>query len=342
VLVIVAVPVNALKIGVSYYLLSNGYGVLTVALVLVACFVTTFILEFLVLCRYMTWHGVSLDLGFCRALLGRAWRFFAINWLDALSSTVNTVLLSWFVGEVAVGIFSAAWQLLVPVTLALQAVHNSLFPTLCRRANSDRRQLQRLILLMLEVLAFIAVPGCVLMYFCAEPIISLIYGHRDFSGSIAIMRIILPVVILQAVSNTFSLVLYSHHREHITLRITATNLVFNVVFGIMLVKSFGLTGAAIAAVLTALLNVSLQLWSARGLLADGSDRKVSWGTSLLGQILAAGCTMACAMALLSRMNVIAASILTSCLYVMVLALLVTGACRRSLGIRERFLVPLKD
>jgi hypothetical protein len=78
------------------------------------------------------------------------------------------------------------------------------------------------------------------------------------------------------------------------------------------------------------------------LLADESGRKLSWSTSLLGQIAAAGCIMACALALSYRLNVIVASILTSCLYVIVLGLLVTGACRRSVGIRERFLVPLKD
>ena len=52
--------------------------------------------------------------------------------------------------------------------------------------------------------------------------------------------------------------------------------------------------------------------------------------------------MAVALALANEMHFIVASILTSLLYLVVLAGFVYIACRGSIGLRERFLVPLKE
>lgn len=341
-IVLVAIPVNAAKIGISYYLLSIGQDVQSVAFVFLGCHCATLLFEWLVLSRHIRLRDASIDLRFCGEMLRRTWRFLGIDSLIAVWGSINTVLLSWFAGEAAVGLFVAAWQLLVPVWLALQAVDNSLFPMMCRRAEGSRQRFRQLTVLLLEVLTIVAVPGCVLLYFGAGPIISTVYGSKDFTSSVLVLRIMLPILLLHAAANTFGQVLYSHRREHVTLRIVAFDVLFNLICGIALIYTFGLVGAAVTALLTWTVNGLLHFAATREQLADESGQRMSWRTTLIVPVVVAGCIMAGAFALSGQLNFIVASVLTSVLYLIVLAVFVYAACRGSLGIRERFLVPLRE
>lgn len=338
----VALPVNLLKVGAAYYLLSTGHGVRSIALVLLGCQFLTMLVEWPIVMGPIHWRELAVSFQFCRGLVERTWRFLGIDSLSALWGSINTVLLSWFVGETAVGLFGAAYQLLVPVSLTLQAIDVSLFPMMCRRADDNRRRVQQLTILMLEVLAFLAVPGCILLYFNAGYIISLVYGHEDFASSVLVLRIMLPMLLMQAVVNTLGQLLYSHRREHVTLRIVAINVAFNTIIGTILIYSFGLVGAAVTVLLTWTLNALLHFLATRETLSDETGKMLAWNTTLIAQVVAAGAIMAVALALANEMHFIVASILTSLLYLVVLAGFVYIACRGSIGLRERFLVPLKE
>jgi hypothetical protein len=63
---------------------------------------------------------------------------------------------------------------------------------------------------------------------------------------------------------------------------------------------------------------------------------------LISQVIAAGVVMAISLALLARVNFIVASIVTSFLYLVVMAALVLTMCGGPIGIRDRFLVALKE
>jgi O-antigen/teichoic acid export membrane protein len=341
-IVFVAIPINALKVGISYWLLAAGYDVRSVTLVFLGCQVAALLLEWALLFQHIGPRNLRFDVSFCRIILARSWRFLGIDSLVAVWTSINAVLLSWFAGEAAVGVYAAAWQLLVPIALVLQAFDNSLFPIMCRRAEVSARRVQQLAVLMLELLAFVAVPGCILLYFGAGTIISTVYSHKDFASSVLVLRITLPVIITQAIANTFGQVLYSQRQEHATLRIVAFDVAFNLICGTALVFTFGLNGAAITALLTYTLNAYLHFAAARNRLRDETGMALPWNATLISQVVAAGCIMAGGLALLTRVNFFVASILTSVLYLIVLAAFVFVACRGTLGIRERFLVPLRD
>jgi O-antigen/teichoic acid export membrane protein len=341
-IVLVAVPVNVAKVGLAYYLLRTGHGVDSLALVFLACHTATLLLVWPVVFRHIHWRDAKIELSFCRDLLRRTSKFLGIDSLLAVWASTNTVLLSWFAGETAVGVFAAAWQLLIPVSMTFQAIVQGLFPIMCRRANENRQRFRELTVLLFEILAIIAVPGCILLYFGAGAIISLVYGNKDFASSVLVMRIMLPVLLLQAVALTFGHVLFSQRQEHVTLRIVAIDTAFNALCGIVLIYYFGLLGAAVTVLLTWIINTYLHAMATREWLLDENGSGLLWHTTLLGKVLTAGCIMAGALALSTSFNFIATSLITSLLYVVVLAVLVLAACGGPLGLRERFLMPLRE
>lgn len=341
-ILLIYIPINAFKVGATYYLLSTGYGVQSVVLLTLGCFFATLLLEWPIVFHHLRWHHVAINTRFCRALLNRTWRFLGIDSLVSLWGSVNPILLSWISGEVAVGLFNAAWQLLVPVRMMLQAIVSSLYPVMCRRAAESRERFQRLTILILEILIVIAVPSCVLLYFGAAPLIQAVYSNRDFANSAILLRIMQPVLILHAVTGTFGMVLFSQRRERRTLRIVTIVVAFNMVSGILLIYAYGVIGAAISYVLTYLLSACLHYAAARDCLTDNTGVHLPWSKTLIGNIVAAGCIMAAALGMSEHLNFIVATVLTSLVYVVVLAVLVYAACRGSLGLRERFLAPLGE
>ncbi|MEX2315989.1 MAG: oligosaccharide flippase family protein [Pirellulales bacterium] len=342
VMMLVAIPVNLLRVGGCYGLLAAGHGVQSVAVLLLGCHLVTLLLEWLLLLRYVPLRDVSIDLAFCRDLLRGTWRFLGIDSLIALWGCINTVLLSWFSGEAAVGLFGAAWQLLIPVRMTLQAIVSSLFPIMCRRAEESRVRLQQITALTLEILAFITVPSCILLYFAAGPIISVIYGDQGFASSVLVLRIMVPVLLLQAVTSTLGQVLYSQRREHVTLRIVAIDVVFNLLVGIPLIYAFGLMGAAVSILLAWALNGLLHVLATRDCLAVDVGDRGRWKATLIWPVVAAGSAMAIAQAASKDLNVLVMSLVASSVYVVVLAAFVYAACRGTLGFRERFLLPLRE
>lgn len=337
-----AVPVNLLKVALAFYLLHRGYSVYSIAILLFVCHALLFVIQTLVLMRSLRGPFTGVDVGFCRSILRSAWRFFGIDAIVAIMGSVNVVLLSWFAGEAEVGIFVAAVQLLMPPGIALQAIVNSLFPIMCRRAAACRESSRQLIHVMFEALMFVAIPGSVLLWFCAQPLIELVYSRDGFESSTLIIRIAIPTLVLSTLTRLLGQLLMSNQREGINLRIVAIDLTFNMVIGLILIPWFGVVGAAITLVLTSFVNFTLHYLSSRELLAASEksaigDRFVLLCCTSLASILMAATLHFSSresfwwLVLVGSLAFITSFILFACLFI-----------REMKAYRRRFLTPLSE
>ena len=341
-LAFVAIPVNVFRVGAAFYLLRRGGSVIDIACVLLACQTAAMLLEAGILLRELPIADIRVAKAQCADLLRRTWRFLGIDSLGAVLACISTVLLSWFSSEVAVGLFGAAWQLLMPARLVLLAIINSMFPMMCRRAEENAARLQQFTVMMTEIVILIAAPASILLFFNAEQVITLLYAHKDFSGAAPILKIILPVLLLQAMAGTLGQLLYSQHREHVTLQIVAIDVVLNIVIGVPLIYAYGLTGAALSVLAVNVLNTWMHYWATRHVFANQSGRTSPWRTSLIWYIVAACVAMVAVELAAGTVNFIVGCALAGLLYLAVLAGLIFWACRGTDGLRERFLFPLQE
>ncbi len=338
----VAIPINICRVGVSYYVLRRGGTVIDIAYVLLACQMAAMICEAVILLREVPLRDICFTWTECASLLRRTWKFLGIDSLGAVLACTSTVLLSWYSSEVAVGLFGAAWQLLMPVRLVLLAIINSMFPMMCRRADENNERLQQFTVMMIEVVLLIAAPSSILLYFNAEQVISFLYAHKDFSNAAPVLRIILPALLLQAIAGTFGQVVYSKHREHVTLQIVAIDVALNIVIGVPLIYGYGLTGAAVSVVVVNVLNTLLHFWAIRHVFAMEPGHTSPWRSSLVLYIIAACGAMAATESVSGEVNFIVACIVAVLLYAAVLVGLMFWRCRGANGLRERFLFPLQE
>jgi O-antigen/teichoic acid export membrane protein len=141
----VTVPMNAVKLGGAAVLLATGGGDMRLlALLLTACQWGTAVVEWLLAARYVAVPQLRPDLAVARRLARSSTPFLGIDCLSAVAASANIVILSKLLDERAVGLYSMAAQLLVPLDLLTRNVLLAAFPMMCaRREASDGQGLER-------------------------------------------------------------------------------------------------------------------------------------------------------------------------------------------------------
>lgn len=253
------VPINIAKVIGAVLLLRTGFGVISIALLLVGCRVGILLIESALffwrasLFR-STFVPARVDVRFIKRLLFKSSTFLGVDGIIAVWTSVNTVLLSKFFGEVEAGLYAAAHQLLQPALLVYQSAVGSVFPAMCKRVVQVDQDLTPLIRWIIDLLMLVGLPVAIALYFMADTGLALLYGDPSFVAAAGVVRLLVVVLLLRAITNAFGHALWAESREATTLRIVAVNLGVNLVIGFLLIPQFGLLGAGWTSLITWLVN----------------------------------------------------------------------------------------
>lgn len=252
----VHVPVTLLKVAGVLVALERGEPVRTIAgIILVSHLVTA-----LLACTVMYWRAPAAPLSRVVPQVFRLARsglpFLGINLTAALRSNAGTVLVSGFLGEVAVGLFNAAMQLTVPVRLVYENLVTSFFPTMVRRFEAGAGSLRLLTGRLIGGIGALTLPLIVIVFLLAEPILLLIYGEQAFAGAATVVMITIWVPLLDTVKGVLGQALWAARYERVAFRVGVVNLVVAILAGFALISTLGLLGAAISVAVVAIVNVA--------------------------------------------------------------------------------------
>ena len=277
------VPVSIGKVVLAYVLLQRGGGLWAIAWVLAASPFAVLAIQSLLVRRCTAGRKLTVDLGFARRLAQKSCTFFGIESLIAIGASLNIVLVSKLIDVAAVAAFNAASQLLVPLAIFSQGLATCVFPLLCRKFDSLEHSetagpgsLQQVADRLIEVLLIVAVPGAVALFFLAGPVLTLVYGNRDFLQAAVLLRIMVLAVVLRALTSALGNVLLAGLKERVTLRIVAVNLLAGLVLGYGLIHQFGVLGAAVATILTRVVDFAQHYAPARRLVPQLAIGKLAW------------------------------------------------------------------
>jgi len=283
----VNVPVNIVKIGATFLLLSANRGLYTVILALLACLCTIAVAELWIVFRRFPVRSASLDSRFAWATARAASTFLGIDGTTAIMASLNIILLSKLVGETEVGLYSSAAQLLVPLLLVYQSLAQSIFPMMCRKIDPGYRSLKQIAEQAMELLMVLALPFVAGLYFIGDRVLALLYKNHAFVQAFPALRIITFVLIFQVFTSVLGQVLVASHREKLTLRIVIVDTLVNLLIGWPLISLFGLRGAAIGWFLTRMVDCIQHYLPAANLLSGIPVLRLVWKP-----VVAAGCMAA--------------------------------------------------
>jgi O-antigen/teichoic acid export membrane protein len=257
---LVNLPRNLLVIGATAWLLSSGYGLKSIGVLLL---VSNFLMlgaEWGIILRRISRPKYKPNLAAAAAMTRLSIPFMSFQSIIAISGSMTYVFLSIIVSETEVGLYNAATQVITPVALIYESIVIAGFPMLCQRFHTSLAALKRMADRLIELVASIALPATAGLLILGKKVLLLIYSNKEFARSGEILSIMAASLILSALSAVLGRVLLASLREKSLLRIIVIRFLISLICGLVLIKAFGLLGAAINFLLISVLDAGLHLF----------------------------------------------------------------------------------
>lgn len=250
------VPANIIQVSLAFLLLSLGYSLGYLMILLSASYVVKLGVEWWFLHSYITKPKLRIDLGFCLTMIRSTITFLGLDVVIAISASLSIILLSKLASETEVGLYNAASQLLMPLMIICLSIKTSTFPVICMKFDRVHQSVKQMFEHLIELVVVITFPFVVGLFFLADSALLLLYGDNKFLLASDVLRIRVWGLLLIAINYILGMTLLATMREKINLRISTINMLVNLVFGLILISQFGLIGAAITALLTIIVSFS--------------------------------------------------------------------------------------
>jgi len=264
-----AVLENALRVIFSLLALAQGFGLLALVWVFVACRFGRALFYFFYLHRLLAPAQPAgrfrFDRAFAKGMVSQA-RVFAMTMVCVtVYWKVDVSLLSKIRGMEEVGLYSAAYRFLMLALVVVDSFVNSLFPIISNyyRAGraapgADANPFELACKKGLQLLLVLTVPVALALSLLADPIIALIYGEK-FAAAAPVLRVLIWVVVPYAASQIFAYALVASNNQRYDLQVNAISMLANLVLNWMLITRFGYMGATWAALGAIFVYVALQV-----------------------------------------------------------------------------------
>jgi len=191
-------------------------------------------------------------------ILRAAWPFAVTNALGLLLTNMDILIISWMRSASDVGIYSAAIRIIQVLYLVPGILQLSTLPLISRLANHDNAKLRITLERTISILFLVAIPMTIGGVILGTGIMSLIFGPEFTPGSLA-FKILMVTMLVDFPGAIIGNAIFAYGHQKSLIITTAIAGVSNVVFDLLLIPHFGMTGSAVATLIAQTLS-NLYLW----------------------------------------------------------------------------------
>jgi len=163
---------------------------------------------------------------------------------------LDTILLSVFKGNEAVGFYQAVFKLIILPLMIPDVLNFTLLPVLSRLFVSEPLRAKKISLLMNKILVLFSVPITLILFLFPDQIINIIYGRDLYSQSIPVLRIFAFNIFVRFAFESFALILTTTDRQIVRMYTVIIATIINVILNLILIPKFSLIGAASVSLVT--------------------------------------------------------------------------------------------
>ena len=190
-------------------------------------------------------------------------RVFNLSWPVALSGIfaliytyTDSVMLGFWKLFDQVAYYNAAQKIIALSILPAGLIITAFLPTLARYSDTDKQRTQKIFDYQNIILLGIAIPLVVGGYILANGLIIKVYG-ANYQPAVLALRILLIMAGISYLSNSFGNILFIFNQQKKSFWAYFGGAILNIPLNALLIPRYGLYGAAIASVLTAILTCLL-------------------------------------------------------------------------------------
>ncbi len=252
------IPVHLLRMGSIWVLLELRYDLDMVLISNVALYVLGLALLVVVLARvlgkqvlsalHLTERGIRSVLRMSKAFLG-------IEVVYSIAGSSLFIVVSKLLGEDQLALYNAGTQLLSVASMITLNLVAAAYPVLCRAATVSPGSMRALTSILWQLMLSAVLPLVLTLIFFSPHLFRVLYGRDEFAAASVPLQVLAWALACQAVNGVFGRVLVANNGERAVMRSVLAYAVATVVLAPLLTYSYGLMGAACAAVGAKLVDV---------------------------------------------------------------------------------------
>jgi len=182
----------------------------------------------------------------------------AILVVFTIYNRIDTVILSIYSGQTAVGLYGAAYRILEVLILGAAYFANSILPLLSKYAQHDREKL-RIMFKKSYVILFLLGIGVAVCTFVFAPLGIAVVAGPEFAGSVTALRILSLALVIAYFNHINGYTLIALGKQWYSLIIAVVALTVNIVLNLMFIPIYSYNAAAFITFITEGLIVVLSL-----------------------------------------------------------------------------------
>jgi len=221
--------------GFAYIYLISGTGVLLYNLII------------------STWKFVKpkieIDLKFWKELLKEAWPFALSGLFITVYYWIDSVMLSYMVGDLVVGWYNAAYRIILVFLFIPVMVNMVIYPIMSKYYTTSNKSLKIICEKYFKIMLMIGIPLGVLTTVFAKEIVLTIFG-QDYHGTIIALKILIWGLVSIFANAPFVKLFESINRQSLVTKVTGFAMIMNIILNMLLIPKFSYIGASIATLIT--------------------------------------------------------------------------------------------
>jgi O-antigen/teichoic acid export membrane protein len=249
---IVAGILGIVRLGLSYWLLSQGAGIQAIVWITVGISFLNALINLLIIFSKFTKPAWTLSWNFIRESFSELLPFMGIGILRVLEFNIAVLMLSLISGERAVGIYSAGYTLVLALLLASEGYANGALPLLSRLyAESQQTKLSLFYRKSVQIMWALALPLTISLIQLSPFFIQKIYTP-SYAETVSVLQILSLIVLLTLFTAPHACIILAARKQSLMVWANLISIIVSILAGILLMPKFGALGASIARVIATL------------------------------------------------------------------------------------------
>ena len=210
-----------------------------------------------------------------KEIISSAWSFAILGLFGGLMLNVDVIIIGWFKDAFALGLYAASQKPILILYILPGLLSTSLFPIMVKLAREKQNEKMKAIMEKTMALIFAAaIPAVVGGLIVAPQLIRLLFG-AEYQGATLAFQILLFTFLLVFPGSILGNFVFAYDQQNIFIISIGVGSLINVVFDLLLIPSYSITGSAVATLLSQLFANGYIWWRAKKIIPFGTIKHLS-------------------------------------------------------------------
>lgn len=202
---------------------------------------------------------IESDWSFWKQSIKEAWPMGVMAVCTIIRFRIDTVMLSLMKGDVAVGLYNAAYRLLGVSMVVSATFMASMFPVMSQYYKTSMNSFNIAYEKSFKYLLALVLPIALVVTLLARPIINLVFGS-EFTGSVQALQILIWAATAMYIGTVTGTAFVAANKQMLAMKLTIVSVALNIILNLIVIPKYSYIGASATTVATEVFGLFLGIF----------------------------------------------------------------------------------